>query len=133
MKNITLTHRNVCRDGFTINDTADAGTHVSASSEFQRIAHLVRQVFLDLPAPWEAVEHAKKALKVRCLLKLVAAFRVLTGSQKDRVSRICCFSPCMEQVLRTVNALNAAGFSGAYPSPPSRRLTKSASIRRNHV
>ncbi|KAG6840877.1 hypothetical protein C0991_003470 [Blastosporella zonata] len=71
---VTLTHRNVCKDGFTVEDTVDS-------------------VFLDLPAPWEAVEHAKKALR------------------KDRTTRICCFSPCMEQVLRTVNALNDAGFT----------------------
>ncbi|KAG5638733.1 hypothetical protein H0H81_010543 [Sphagnurus paluster] len=71
---VTLTHKNVCRDGFTVIDTADS-------------------VFLDLPAPWEAVEHAKQALR------------------KDRTTRICCFSPCMEQVLRTVNALNDAGFT----------------------
>ncbi|KAF9560911.1 tRNA methyltransferase complex GCD14 subunit, partial [Agrocybe pediades] len=71
---ITLTHRNVCKDGFTVVDEVDS-------------------VFLDLPAPWDAVEHAKTALR------------------KDRVTRICCFSPCMEQVLRTVNALNEAGFS----------------------
>ncbi|KZT73957.1 tRNA methyltransferase complex GCD14 subunit [Daedalea quercina L-15889] len=71
---VTLTHRNVCKDGFTVVDTVDA-------------------VFLDLPMPWEAVEHAKNALR------------------KDRVTRICCFSPCMEQVLRTVTALNDAGFS----------------------
>ncbi|KAF8895587.1 tRNA methyltransferase complex subunit Cpd1 [Infundibulicybe gibba] len=70
---VTLTHRNVCKDGFTVTDMADA-------------------VFLDLPAPWEAVEHAKVALR------------------KDRITRICCFSPCMEQVLRTVGALNDAGF-----------------------
>lgn len=71
---VTLTHRNVCKDGFTVIDTVDA-------------------LFLDIPAPWEAVEHATKALR------------------KDRTTRICCFSPCMEQVLRTVTALNDAGFT----------------------
>ncbi|KAH9931641.1 tRNA methyltransferase complex GCD14 subunit [Epithele typhae] len=71
---VTLTHRNVCKEGFTVEDTVDA-------------------VFLDLPAPWDAVDHAKKALR------------------KDRTTRICCFSPCMEQVLRTVSALNDAGFT----------------------
>ncbi|KAH9847906.1 tRNA methyltransferase complex GCD14 subunit-domain-containing protein [Lenzites betulinus] len=72
---VTLTHRNVCKEGFTVVDTVDA-------------------VFLDLPAPWDAVEHAKTTLR------------------KDRAARICCFSPCMEQVLRTVAALNDAGFTG---------------------
>ncbi|KAJ7464677.1 tRNA methyltransferase complex GCD14 subunit [Mycena galericulata] len=71
---VTLTHQNVCKDGFNLTDAADS-------------------VFLDLPAPWDAVEHAKQALR------------------KDRTTRICCFSPCMEQVLRTVSALNDAGFS----------------------
>ncbi|KIJ96834.1 hypothetical protein K443DRAFT_106566 [Laccaria amethystina LaAM-08-1] len=71
---VSLTHRNVIKDGFTVVDEVDA-------------------VFLDLPAPWEAVEHAKKALR------------------KDRTTRICCFSPCMEQVLRTVSALNESGFT----------------------
>jgi len=71
---VTLTHRNVCKDGFTVTDMVDS-------------------VFLDLPAPWDAVDHAKMALR------------------KDRTTRICCFSPCMEQVLRTVNALNEAGFT----------------------
>ncbi|KZV73192.1 tRNA methyltransferase complex GCD14 subunit [Peniophora sp. CONT] len=74
MAGVTLTHRNVCKDGFTIENAADA-------------------VFLDLPAPWDAVEHAKKALR------------------DDRTTRICCFSPCMEQVLRTVSSLNEAGFT----------------------
>ncbi|VDC05525.1 unnamed protein product [Peniophora sp. CBMAI 1063] len=71
---VTLTHRNVCKDGFTVENVADA-------------------VFLDLPAPWDAIEHAKKALR------------------DDRTTRICCFSPCMEQVLRTVSSLNEAGFT----------------------
>ncbi|CAK5270627.1 unnamed protein product, partial [Mycena citricolor] len=71
---VTLTHQNVCKDGFNLTDTVDS-------------------VFLDLPAPWDAIGHAKQAMR------------------KDRAARICCFSPCMEQVLRTVSALNDAGFS----------------------
>ncbi|KAH6911477.1 tRNA methyltransferase complex GCD14 subunit-domain-containing protein [Coprinopsis sp. MPI-PUGE-AT-0042] len=72
---VTLQHRNVCKDGFAeLKDEVDA-------------------VFLDLPAPWEAIPHAKKAIR------------------KDHITRICCFSPCIEQVLRTVAALNDAGFT----------------------
>ncbi|KAH7097525.1 tRNA methyltransferase complex subunit Cpd1 [Auriculariales sp. MPI-PUGE-AT-0066] len=69
-------HRNVCKDGFgeEVTNTADA-------------------VFLDLPAPWDATDHAFKAMR------------------KDKMSRICCFSPCIEQVLRTVTALNDSGFT----------------------
>ncbi|CAE6519978.1 unnamed protein product [Rhizoctonia solani] len=72
---VVLQHRNVCKDGFGLQNEVDA-------------------VFLDLPAPWEAVASAKQAFK------------------KDRIGRICCFSPCMEQVLRTVSALNELGFTG---------------------
>ncbi|ORY82905.1 tRNA methyltransferase complex GCD14 subunit-domain-containing protein [Leucosporidium creatinivorum] len=71
---ITLKHQNVYKDGFELKDEVDS-------------------VFLDLPAPWEAIGHAKEALR------------------KDRQSRICCFSPCIEQVLRTVTALSELGFS----------------------
>ncbi|KAG8934320.1 tRNA (adenine-N(1)-)-methyltransferase catalytic subunit trm61 [Tulasnella sp. 418] len=71
---VTLKHQNVCRDGFGLTNVADA-------------------VFLDLPAPWDAIGSAKQALK------------------KDCTTRICCFSPCIEQVLRTVSSLNDAGFT----------------------
>lgn len=50
---VTLTHRNVCKEGFTVVDTADA-------------------VFLDLPAPWEAVGHAKVALRVSVVVALAS-------------------------------------------------------------
>lgn len=74
---ITIEHRNVCKDGFpnTLDNSIDS-------------------IFLDLPAPWEAVAAAKKALR------------------KDRPARVCCFSPCIEQVLRTVTVLGSTGFSG---------------------
>lgn len=41
---VTVTNADVCKDGFGVTGVADA-------------------VFLDIPAPWEAVRHAKAALK----------------------------------------------------------------------
>ncbi|GAA6063618.1 hypothetical protein JCM10212_006441 [Sporobolomyces blumeae] len=71
---IKIKHQNVYKDGFELENEVDA-------------------VFLDLPAPWEALEHAKKAMR------------------KDRPARICCFSPCIEQVIRTCTSLSDLGFS----------------------
>jgi len=73
---VTATHRDVLSNGFDLEDVADA-------------------VFLDIPAPWDAVVHAKKALK------------------KDRVVRICSFSPCMEQVQAACKSLKENGFTEA--------------------
>ncbi|CAI5756180.1 unnamed protein product [Candida verbasci] len=47
-------------------------------------------IFLDLPSPWEAIPH----------LNTVIANQ----------AGICCFSPCIEQVDRTVKALEANGW-----------------------
>ncbi|KAJ3051403.1 tRNA (adenine-N(1)-)-methyltransferase catalytic subunit trm61 [Rhizophlyctis rosea] len=52
----------------------------------------VTAVFLDLPSPWEAIPSAKKAFK------------------KKRVGRLCSFSPCVEQVIKTCTALKEQGF-----------------------
>ncbi|XP_070777096.1 tRNA (adenine(58)-N(1))-methyltransferase catalytic subunit TRMT61A [Enoplosus armatus] len=82
-----------------------------AAEEFQehRVGHLVTvrnqdvckdgfgvtgvadAVFLDIPSPWEAVGHVKAAMK----------------KQGGRVSS---FSPCIEQVQRTCEALKDQGF-----------------------
>ncbi|ORY92166.1 tRNA methyltransferase complex GCD14 subunit-domain-containing protein [Syncephalastrum racemosum] len=70
---ITTQQRDVCKDGFGLTDVANA-------------------VFLDLPAPWEAIGAAK------------AAFL------QHRTGKICTFSPCIEQVARSVHALNEHGF-----------------------
>ncbi|ODN76984.1 hypothetical protein L202_05545 [Cryptococcus amylolentus CBS 6039] len=73
LRNVRLQHRNVCKDGF-----GDAQG--------------VEAIFLDLPAPWEAIPHAINSLRT------------------DTVTRICCFSPCIEQVTRTVTCLREFNF-----------------------
>ncbi|PVU97956.1 hypothetical protein BB561_000218 [Smittium simulii] len=70
---VTVFHRDVCKEGFNLENVADA-------------------VFLDLPAPWEAIPSAVKALK------------------KSIAGKICTFSPCIEQVQRTANALHDNSF-----------------------
>lgn len=64
---VTVRNQDVCRDGFGVSGVADA-------------------VFLDIPSPWEAVQHAKAAMK-------------------KHGGRLCSFSPCIEQVQRTCQAL----------------------------
>ncbi|CAG8575013.1 9977_t:CDS:2 [Funneliformis caledonium] len=70
---ITIECRDVCKNGFGVTD-------------------LVHAVFLDLPAPWEAIPAAKEAFK------------------QKRIGKISCFSPCIEQVQRTCASLNENGF-----------------------
>ena len=70
---VTAKHADACKDGFGLEDVADA-------------------VFLDLPHPWEAIPHAKRALK-------------RSGG------RICSFSPCVEQVQKACAKMRSEGFT----------------------
>jgi tRNA (adenine57-N1/adenine58-N1)-methyltransferase catalytic subunit len=123
---VILQHRNVCKDGFDLQDEIDCGKSEAVTPSIKcrfRLTYLItplniaRPVFLDLPAPWDAISHVKRAARVRPIHPSSAAL-LFTASQKDRIVRICCFSPCIEQVLRTVSALNEHGYTGTYITPP---------------
>lgn len=72
--NTHLTHRDVCKDGFL-----DTEVKVDA-------------IFLDLPAPWEAIPHLSNHVN------------------HDKSTRICCFSPCIEQIQHSAEALRELGW-----------------------
>lgn len=69
---VTVRCCDVCKEGFGLTQVADA-------------------VFLDLPAPWDAIKTSKEALK-------------------SEGGRICSFSPCIEQVQKTCESLRSCGF-----------------------
>ncbi|KAI4173251.1 MAG: hypothetical protein LQ348_006618 [Seirophora lacunosa] len=80
----TITHRDVYENGFSLAGTPPQ-PHIKASA-----------VFLDLPAPWLALKHLTRAPS--------SPLNPLTSAH------LCTFSPCIEQVQRTVSALRTFGW-----------------------
>lgn len=82
LENVIITHRDVCNDGFKLDPSSPEGEgRLDATA-----------VFLDLPSPWLAIPNLKSVI-----------------SQTRGIS-ICCFSPCIEQVTRTVETLKKEGW-----------------------
>lgn len=77
LNNTIITHRDVCKDGFKIENFKELKAQV---------------IFLDLPSPWEAIKHLNDVIA------------------KNEMVGICCFSPCIEQVVKTVEALENEGW-----------------------
>ncbi|XP_016368145.1 tRNA (adenine(58)-N(1))-methyltransferase catalytic subunit TRMT61A-like [Sinocyclocheilus rhinocerous] len=69
---VTVRNQDVCKDGFNITGIADA-------------------VFLDIPSPWEAITHAKSAMK-------------------RKGEKFCRFTPEMSATVRTLDSLLDHGF-----------------------
>lgn len=85
-ENTIITHRDVCNGGFDIENLPEkfsSGGGINADA-----------IFLDLPSPWTAIPH----------LKSVVSLTSKVG--------ICCFSPCIEQVDKTIEALEENGYTG---------------------
>lgn len=89
---VQITHRDVCEGGFLVN-----GESPNAEA-----------VFLDLPAPWLALPHLSRS----------PPSKVGTNGSKPFISalsptapvQICTFSPCIEQVQRTVSVMRNLGW-----------------------
>ncbi|PVI04289.1 tRNA methyltransferase complex GCD14 subunit [Periconia macrospinosa] len=112
---VTVTNRDVYGDGFCLDNEDEPNADV---------------VFLDLPAPWQALKHLTRSPASTAVLKSVASdpstpnddppngaseqtqpskpFR--SPLNPKRTVRICTFSPCIEQVTRTVSALRSLGW-----------------------
>jgi tRNA (adenine57-N1/adenine58-N1)-methyltransferase len=101
---VRLTHRNVYKDGFLVD-----GESPRASA-----------IFLDLPAPWEALRHLsrRKPLPKDDQDQSGAGGGGGVGEDAAWVSpldpsrtvHICTFSPCIEQVMQTVTDLRKLGW-----------------------
>ncbi|MCJ1454877.1 tRNA (adenine-N(1)-)-methyltransferase catalytic subunit trm61 [Mycoblastus sanguinarius] len=80
---VELTYRDVCQDGFTPANTKPSDMKANA-------------IFLDLPAPWLALKHLSRS----------------STSPLDSTTSIhlCTFSPCIEQVQRTITTLRQLGW-----------------------
>ncbi len=79
---VQIQHRDVYRDGFMVDGKSPDAT----------------AVFLDLPAPWKALQHLSRR----------------SGSSPldpKQSAHICTFSPCIEQVSRTVTELRTLGWT----------------------
>lgn len=86
---VTALHRDVYKDGFWLRTTN--GRYLSPRAN---------AIFLDLPAPWEALPHLTRAATVE---KPSALDPKLTAY-------ICTFSPCIEQVQKTVSVMRRLGW-----------------------
>ncbi len=82
---VQLTYRDVCQDGFTPDKTPASSIAANA-------------IFLDLPAPWLALKHLTRIGPSSSLSNTTAI-------------HLCTFSPCIEQVQRTITTLRTLGWT----------------------
>jgi tRNA (adenine57-N1/adenine58-N1)-methyltransferase len=117
---VTITNRDVYEDGFGLENEAGEEAVPNADA-----------IFLDLPAPWLALKHLTRSPPSAAVLKAVTAasdpstpnpegaasspqplssktFR--TALNPKTPVRICTFSPCIEQVTKTVSAMRSLGW-----------------------
>ncbi|KAI1821838.1 tRNA methyltransferase complex GCD14 subunit [Xylaria intraflava] len=98
---VQVTHRDVYNDGFLVDDQSPGA----------------ECVFLDVPAPWQALPHLSRRRPTPSLLAS-GDLPPLKGTsshwksplREDRAVHLCTFSPCIEQVTRTVEVMRRLGW-----------------------
>ncbi len=84
-------HRDVYNNGFLV---YDSDPELACSDE--KTSPSANAIFLDLPAPWEALPH---------LTRESGQDRTPSALDPESTVHICTFSPCIEQAQKTVSAL----------------------------
>ncbi|XP_040415587.1 tRNA (adenine(58)-N(1))-methyltransferase catalytic subunit TRMT61A isoform X4 [Cygnus olor] len=91
---VTVTNQDVCKNGFGVSNIADA-------------------VFLDIPSPWEAIGHAKAALKAEGSLGKSGAAISFSPSS---LLLIAAFQPfvdtCLIKLVQPASQIQPAGWCG---------------------
>ncbi|KAM0357451.1 hypothetical protein ACHAPK_003007 [Fusarium culmorum] len=88
---VQLSHRDVYGEGFNVDGKSPLAT----------------SIFLDLPAPWEALHHLSRQRPE----KLKDDENWVSPLDPKRSVHICTFSPCIEQVTRTIEELRLLGWT----------------------
>ncbi|KAI4863216.1 tRNA methyltransferase complex GCD14 subunit [Hypoxylon rubiginosum] len=98
---VDITHRDVYKDGFLVHGE-------SPEAEC---------VFLDLPAPWKALPHLSRRKPTPSELSTGELDTLNTTEsgwksplRADRTAHICTFSPCIEQVTKTIDVMRRLGW-----------------------
>ena len=84
---VTCTHCDVYKNGFLLSPT---------TSDLPFVSPNATSIFLDLPAPWQALPHLSR--------------KQPSALDPSSPVHICTFSPCIEQGQRTVSALRRHGW-----------------------
>ncbi|KZF20407.1 tRNA methyltransferase complex GCD14 subunit [Xylona heveae TC161] len=127
---VEITHRDVCNEGFMVRKTESSDLNAKKNDEPKAEA-----IFLDLPAPWLALRHLTRNSMSSKFLDAAAGSSnpqspapggdlpppAPTSAPEGDLSfhsplnpkatiRICTFSPCMEQVQRTISTMRQLGW-----------------------
>ncbi|KAL5606594.1 hypothetical protein BROUX41_002992 [Berkeleyomyces rouxiae] len=95
---VQMTHRDVYNGGFLVNGSESPQANC---------------IFLDLPAPWEALHHLSRRQQGKAGEPLKDEDRDpnwVSPLDPNNTVHLCTFSPCIEQVTRTISAMRRLGW-----------------------